>query len=1078
MKKIGNLLFCLFLFSSFLSGQNATITGVVIGSDDKQPIPGVTVVQKGTNNGTITDIEGKYSISLPVGSKLVFSYVGFETQEFQITKDAVIDVIMSPKIEQLDELVVIGYGTKKKRDVLGSVSSISSDEIVSLPASSISNALQGKAAGVVVTNTSGVPGAQVNIRVRGENSISLSTSPLWIIDGMPVYSGSGLERTIGSTSQDPLSMINPNDIESIEILKDAAATSIYGSRGSNGVILVTTKSGKKGKGMTSVNYLTGVLNLSTTPEQVGFCNTPEWFSLVDKARANSGLGPFQPFDIIKFFKDNPRADLSREEALHINTNWFDEILQTGSYQDVNISSSKGYENGSLYLSVNYNDTKSVLKENFFKKFSTRANIDFEPIRNVRMGARISFSTTRNTRVQQQVGGATGNNSGGASAGFGNANRIALPWFPIYDDGHPSGFWNPMSGGNLVASVDPDNHFDEVEQYRGLGTLFLEYHAPFIQGFTLRSEGSMDYIQNNSVYWVSAFLRELGSYAYDRAATRKSFNYNIYGTYNRDFGEKHNISATYGAEWQTINQYNRDMEAQNLNGTYKEIGNPNNYLSMYGGLTNEEYLLGYIGRADYKFMNRYMLGVSLRRDGSSKFRSDNRWQTFTAFSFGWVVSDESFFRASEVVNFLKLRGSFGQTGNKDIPSNRFITTFTNESKDRYGESTLISGGTQIGNLGNPSLTWETTDNYDIGIDYGLWKNRVNGSIAYYLRNINDLLLFVALPPSAGIGGIWNNIGDMRNQGFELSISSVILNKPSSGLKWSADFNIATNRNKVLRLTPKLDREGRGVDRNYTKSVAGGHLWAYYICEWAGVDPEKGVDMIYEIDYDLWQRTGKTVKTGRLIPATSTNLERNRMIMQDKTSIPKWYGGLTNNIDYKGFNINFLISFSGGNYLYDYEEQRTTSVQYGQVVLRKSLLGNTWEKPGDKTKYPQLVWDSQYDWGWDLTVPNPEWIGDPNDPKAKGYWVGGPSDPKTYVYNNETSAYSKYLYPADYIKLRRVELGYRFSEKLLSRLSVSTFRLYFSIDNALKWSRYKGWDPETGGDVLPPLRVFSIGADMKF
>ncbi|MGB9591669.1 MAG: TonB-dependent receptor plug domain-containing protein, partial [Candidatus Kryptoniota bacterium] len=314
MKHVGFLLL-FFLVSYSLKGQNVTIKGLVTGSDDRQPIPGVTVVQKGTANGTITDIDGKYSINLPSGSKLVFSYVGMEPQEFLVGGDAEINVVMRPKIEQLDELVVIGYGTKKKRDVLGSVSSISGDEIVSLPASSISNALQGKAAGVVVTNTSGVPGSQVNVRVRGENSISLNTSPLWIIDGMPVYSGSGLERTIGSTSQDPMSMINPNDIESIEILKDAAATSIYGSRGSNGVILVTTKSGKKGKGVTSVNYLNGVMNLSTTPEQIGFCDTKEWFSLVDKARANSGLGPFQPFDIIKFFKDNPRSDLSRAEAL-------------------------------------------------------------------------------------------------------------------------------------------------------------------------------------------------------------------------------------------------------------------------------------------------------------------------------------------------------------------------------------------------------------------------------------------------------------------------------------------------------------------------------------------------------------------------------------------------------------------------------------------------------------------------------------------------------------------------------------------------------------------------------------------
>jgi TonB-linked SusC/RagA family outer membrane protein len=1067
-----------FIAPGIADAQNLVITGTVTSAEDKLPVIGATILEKGTTNGTITNVDGKYRITVPSGSVLIFSYLGMQSVEHTVAASGALDIIMEPEVVQMDELILIGYGSKKKRDIIGSVSSINSEDIISMPAASLTHSIQGKAAGVYVASSSGVPGSQVQIRVRGENSISLNTSPLWIIDGMPVYSGGGLERTIGSTSQDPMSMINPNDIESIQILKDAAATSIYGSRGSNGVILITTKSGKQGRGFTSLNYGTGIMNLSTTPEQIGFTNTTEWFSLMDQARANSGLAPFQPFDIIKFYKDDPLAQLNREEALIINTDWFDQILQTGSYHDINLSSSGGGEIGNYYLSVNYNDTRSVLKENFFKKFTARANLDFEPVKNLMMGSRFSFAGTRNTRVQQQVGGATGNNNGGASAGFGNANRIALPWLPIFDNNHPSGYWNPMSGANLVASIDEDNHMDEVEQYRGMGTIYIEYTFPFTEGLKIRSEGSIDFIQNNSVYWVSSYLRELGSYAADRAATRKSYNYNIYGSFNREFADKHTVGATFGAEWQSINLYQRNMEAQNLTGTYQQIGNPNDYLSMSAGITEEEYLLGYIGRADYQYKNKYLLGISLRRDGSSKFREDVRWQNFVAWSAGWIISDEQFFSYVPVVNFLKLRGSFGQTGNKDIPPSRFVTTYTNDRNDRYGLSTLISGGTRIGNLGVPALTWETTNNYDIGIDYGILNNRLNGSFAYYLRDIKDLLLFSSLPPSAGVGGLWNNIGDMRNSGLEFSLNSVNIHKPDREFKWMTDFNIASNHNKVISLTPMYDRQGIGVDRGYTKSVTGGHLWAYYVCEWAGVDAEKGVDMIYEIDYELWEKTGETIKTGRLIPATQTNMTRNRIVMQDKTAIPKWYGGINNDIEFKGFSLSLMFTFSGGNYIYDYEEQRTTSAQYGQVVLRREMLGNTWENPGDKKKYPQLVWDSQYDWGWDVDADNPEWTGDPEDPRAKGYWVGGPDDPKTYVYNIETVSYSKYLYKADYIRLRHLELGYTIPVEWTRKILINGLRVYCSADNIWKWSKYKGWDPETGGGVLPPLKIFSFGANIKF
>ncbi len=1073
------LTFCLIIITTTgLLSQTVTITGTVLDFTDNRPIEGATIIEKGTSRGTISDSNGHFSIDINMGSVLQISFVGMLTEEIPIENAEPLRIMLFPSMETLEEFVVIGYGTRKRRDIIGSVASVSGDELTALPSASITSALQGRASGVTVTSSSGVPGSPVAIRIRGESSISINTSPLWIIDGMPIYSGGGLERTIGSTSQDPMSMFNINDIESIEILKDAAATAIYGSRGSNGVIIVTTKSGKKGTGRTDINVTTGLTTLNRTPEDIGFTNTTEWFGLVDQARQNSGLSPFDPFDIIKFYRDEPVAMLTRQQAMNINTDWFDQIMRTGTYQDVNISSSRGSETGSFFLSMNYNNTESILKKNHFTRFGSRANFDFTPTNNLTVGSRLNFSFTENTRVQQQVGGAVGQGGGGANAGWGNANRVSLPWFPIYNSSHPSGFWNPRSGANLVASVDPDNHHDLVEQYRFLGNLFLDYKVPFTEGLRVRSEFSVDFIQNNSVYWVSEHLREQGSYAADRAATFKSYNYNIYANYNRTFAEIHDFSATLGTEWQTLNRYTRDMIGQNLQGTYRQVGNPSDYLEMFAGLTGEEYLLGYIGRLDYKLMDRYFAGVSLRRDGSSKFMADQRWEIFPAYSLGWIISDEPFLDLPWA-EMIKLRGSFGRTGNKDISSNLFVTNFTNRRQDRYGEATLIPGGSRIGNLGTPTLTWETTNSYDVGLDFGLFRNRVSGSIAYYLQDIDDLLLFSLLPLSSGVSGIWNNIGNMRNFGWEFSLNTTNIHLRNMDLRWTTDFNFSTNNSRVLALTPQLDRDGRGVQSGNTISVKDGKLWAWYIAEFAGVDPDRGIDLIYEIDYAHWQQTGETVKTGRKIPATTTNLQRNRIILEDKTRVPSYSGGLNNRVEFRGFDLNFLITFAGGHYIYDYEEKRTTAVQYGQVTLRRDLIGNTWTQPGDNAKYPELRWEGQYPWGWDIDAPNPDWDGDPDHPLARGYWLDGTETGQTYSYNNETAHYSKYLYRGDYVRLQNLEIGYRFSSDYTRRLGINNLRVFGSGTNLLLWTlEYNGWDPETGGGVLPPLRVFTVGLSAQF
>ncbi|MCB9263789.1 MAG: TonB-dependent receptor [Lewinellaceae bacterium] len=1064
-----NIFLLLFTFSAFQLAAQQTVTGKVTDTEG-EPLIGVNILVVGANVGGITDFDGNYSIDVPEeGKSLLFSYVGYAQREISINNRSVVNVELSSDAEALDEVVVIGYGTKKKRDVIGSVTTVKSESITKLKTTSFVDGLQGRASGVQVTSNSGVPGAPSTVKIRGVNSLSIGTDPLWIVDGMPIYSGSSLGATNGATSQDPMSMINPNDIESIQVLKDAAATAIYGSRGSNGVIIITTKTGKQGRGNISLDYSAGITELSRKPEEVGFTNTEEWFSLVETARRNSNSGqetPFDPNSILNLFRDDPIARLSREEALAVNTNWFGQILGQGNYQDLNLSGNMGFEKANMYLSFGYRNDNSVLTNNGLTRYSVRANLQFNPVNNLQVEARLNFNHTKNDRVKQQVGGALGNNSGGNSAGFGNANRNALPWYPIYNSDDPSGYWNPMSGNNLVAAIDRSLLVDEVSSYRGLGGLALEYSIPFVKGFSIRTEGSFDLIQANTLNWVTATLRENGSFASDESRLRRSINYNLYAKYNREFG-RHALSITAGTESQEDNQELRLMEGQNLTGTYKEIGNPQDLLTLSGGLNYEEYLRAFFGRADYKFKDRYFLGVSFRRDGSSKFNEDYRWGFFPALSLGWVVSDEPFW-GDNFLSSVKLRGSYGQTGNKNIPSNRFVTTYANNPDWRYGPSEVIQEGTRITNIGVPTLTWETTSSYDFGIDYGLWDGRVSGSVAYYFQDVTDLLLSSPLATSAGLEGnrIWGNIGDMQNWGLEVELSSV--NVRRSNFSWRTDFNITTNKNKVVRLTSDLDRSGRGLINGNQMSRTGGRLWTYYMAEDAGVDPERGVNMIWEIDIDHFEATGETVKTGRRIPATLNNLQNHRIIHQDKTSVPTVFGGFNNTFTYKGFDLSVFFSFSAGDYLYDYEEQRTTDVQYGQVVLRKSLIGNTWTPDNPNARYPELRWQGAYPWSWDPEVENPE------SPTGKGDWVEASGN-----YKNETVNWTKYLYKADFIRLRNLQAGYTFPKQLVQRWKIQNLRVYVTGTNLWVYSpHYDGWDPESGGGVLPPLEIWSGGLSVTF
>ncbi len=1056
--------------------QSLTVAEVIRGrvlDEDGNPIPGATVVVENSTQGTATDIDGNFSLEVDQDAILVVSFIGYESQRIIVGNRNNLDIILKEDQAALDEVVVIGYGTKKKRDVLGSVASVSGGEITQMPFASLDASLQGLAPGVQAVGAGGTPGAPVRILVRGTNSISSGTDPLFIVDGMPIYSGiTGLEQSQATTPQSPLSTINPNDIESIEVLKDAAATAIYGSRGSNGVIIITTKSGKSGVGSTDVSYTTGISDLYRTSADIGFANTKEWFNLMDQARANSGLSPFDPNFNINLFIDNPRATMSRQEAENTQTDWFDQILRQGSFHDFNLSTTSGTDKSAYFLSVNYRDDEGVLKNNRLQRFSTRANLDFAPANNLRAGARLNFTYTQNNRVKSSGGGGLSGNAGGNAGGWAQANRNALTWYQVYNPDHPSGYWNPLAGNNLVANIDPDLLLDRVDQYRALGNVFLDYSIPWIDGLSVRSELSVDFIQNNSVFWVNEVLRELGTSATDQAVTSNNYNYNLYATYAKTFGD-HEVSAVFGTESQSTSFYRRFMFGDQLVGTYQQMGSPDNRIDMFAGVEGERYLRAYFGRADYKFKDKYLVGLSLRRDASSVFTPENRWGTFTALSAGWIVSDEDFFDWDNV-SLLKLRGSFGQTGNQNIPGNLDITTFRVDR--RYGVPELIGGGSSIQSIGNRDLLWETTNSYDIGVDYGLLSDRISGSLAYYFQDVQDMLLQVPVPFSTGLDGsssIWANAGQLLNKGWEFSINSV--NIDNGVFSWRTDFNITTNINEVVGLNPDVDATGQGIITSNTITRKGGRLGAYFLAEYAGIDPDRGVEMIYEIDRERFLSTGETVKTGNLIPATQTNVRDHRIINEDRSGLPTYFGGLTNTFTYNNFDLSIFLSFMGGHHIYDYAQHRSSYAQRGQQLLRSDMIDNTWTPENRNAEYPQLRWDSSYPWDWNA---------------ASGEWIEGVGN-----YNHETIFHDRFLQRVDFLRLRNLQVGYNFPIELVSKLRMQGVRVFATGTNLLTFTNYNGWDPEviniTGGaqqnnlapgiimnPPLPHLRMYSLGINAKF
>jgi TonB-linked SusC/RagA family outer membrane protein len=1041
-----------------------------IAAQNGEPLAGVSVKVRGKQQaGVTTDNNGEFALLVEEQDVLEITHVGYENHTVTVTGKSVLNIVLKPAISNLSEVMVIGYGTQQRKNMTGSVTTIEASKLNNFKSSpSIDAMLQGQGAGLQVNQSNGTVGAPSRVLIRGTNSIFAAAEPLWVIDGIPI--------TLSAASS-LMATINPNDIATINVLKDAAATAIYGSRGANGVIIVTTKKGKGNDGTLTVDVNAGVQSLTKEPDEMGFANSEQWIALVNQSKTNWGSNlPITNATELRLLPQLANISLPSVNQvftpdLIANTNWFDQVLQTGAYQEVNVSASRGFDKGNIFASANYRKDKGVLVNNGLERYAGRVNAEMQPVNNVLVGIRVTGAYEKLKRAQD--GGSPSGNTNIANGGFSQAATGSLPIFPIY---YTNGaYFNRLSGTNLAVSVDKANFRNEAEIFRSIGSLYAEYSLPFIKGLRLRTELSVDYNQVNNLSWASSSVRPSNmNYANLNTNASRNLNTNIYSTYDRRFGNNHYINVVAGTEGQRFNQTVTNQVGEDIPGTSQNFGVPlrpigNTSASFNAG--NEEYFKSYFGRLNYSFKDKFMLGGSFRRDGSSIFTEDHRWSNFAALSAGYVISNETFFKNVNWLNYAKIRASYGQTGNKNIPSVQI---------DQYANWPVYStspGSLVLTVVGSPNLFWETTNSYNAGVDFAILNDRLSGTVEYYRRDVEDLLFQVPISPSNGLqfgtSSIWANVADMRNQGWEFTINSK--NISTKNFAWTTSLNITTNKNKLSGITPELDKKGSGINLDKTRSISGESLSSFYLAHYVGVDPQTGIAMIQQVDKARYDSTGKTVFTGNIIPATASNINNNRTLLEGKTSLPTYFGGLSNTLQYKGWELLTMLTFQGGNYIYNSAKEGMLLVGTGGNNLSTELIGNTWQKPGDQALYPRLMWRNSYNIN--------------NTGVALFNADGTPNNNQNY---NTNGNLDRFLERGDFIRLRVLQLAYSLPQRITKKAFMHTVRVYVSANNLFTKTEFTGWDPEiskvdgdavgrnltqgVAGNSVPPLRTFNAGINI--
>jgi TonB-linked SusC/RagA family outer membrane protein len=991
-------------------------------------LPGVTVLVKGTSIGTSTGADGSFSLSVPEGSVLVFSSVGFGRQEVPVTGAAAnLAIVLKDDQQALNEVVVVGYGTQSRQTVTTAITSVNAAAIERQPVAGFDQALQGQAPGVQVTAPSGAPGAGINVRIRGNATIGLNASPLYVIDGIPVLPAYDQELSVGGQRPNPLNAINPNDIESIDVLKDGAAAAIYGLRASNGVVVITTKRGKVGKATVGFSTYFG---RQVIRKKLDLLNGQQFAQLYNEEQVNRGLSPaFNP------------------DTVRTNTNWQDEVYRPANIQNYQLNVSGGTDKTRYYLAGGYFKQDGISLNSGFDRYTFKLNLDQQLGSRFRAGTSLNLSRTNNNN-------STRSENGAGSSGTVLGALASIPTMPVRAaDGtysvNPFGrnFDNPI--GNLLESSN------KAVIYQVIGNVYGELDV--LKNLTLRSTAGIDFrtqLENEFISRDYPGTSAPTTAEADKGSARTGTNQQVIWlqentlTYRPSLGERHNLTLLAGESMQVSDRFTSSAGGKGYASNAVPYLNaatvffkPSSYQDQWG-------LLSFFGRATYDYDQRYLLSLSLRADGSSRFRDGRKFGYFPAASAGWRVSRESFFPQNKVVSDLKLRGSFGANGNQEF--------YTYERFSRYGVgytypgTSVVAAGTTQSDIGNNDLKWETTYQYNAGLDLGLLDNRLTFTADVYRKHTKDLLLRVQIPLSTGAENrqILQNVGSIQNQGLELGLTTANV-QPINGFGWTTNFNFTMNRNKVLDLGQSVDDKGKVVDRRIESGngfvLKGQPLGVFYGYQVQGLFQSQA-----EVDAAAKQSPGNTAPGD----IRFRDLNGDGIINPDDRTIignpnPKSIAGVTNTFTFKGLELSVFFQGSFGNDIYN--QNRETLESMSSPLNQTTRVLSRWTPTNRNTDVPRAI------------------AGDPNG----------------------NARYSdRFIEDGSYVRLKNLTLAYNLPTDLIRHAALSNLRLYVTGQNLVTWTHYSGYDPEVSSDpfsttgqgrdfgVYPQSRTYTVGLNASF
>lgn len=912
--------------TSYGSAMAASVSGVVVDADSNDPIVGASILIKGTSNGTVSDVDGHYSLNvnqLPV--RLVISFIGYATQEINVTSSQPITVRLKQESMVVDEVIVTGYGTFKKSAYAGSATNVKADKMKDIPAVSFQDMLQGNAPGVQFTQASGQPGSSTSLNIRGMGSFNASNSPLYVIDGVPITSGN-ISAVSSNAGLDIMSTINNDDIESITIIKDAAAASLYGSRAANGVVVITTKKGKTGKPQVSLKADWGKSDFAM-----------DYRPVMSGEQRRDFI--YQGLYNYRFYtKGESEADAKAYADENIDdyapkpwcgyVDWDDILFRKGSHANYEASVSGGTDRFKYYSSLGYLKQDGITITSGLERISGRLNVDYQATDKLSLGANILFSNVNQDVYEEGTS---------YTSPFYTSRNAVTPSDAVYNE---DGTWNR----ELIRIADRNPKLAQTYDFRrnyvtrAFNTIYGQYE--FIKNLKFKSTVAYDFVMTKGKHWADPRTSNgddiNGGMSKEYDELRKLVWSNQL-TYNTTINENHHLDGLLGYE--IDDKYSDYLSGETSNFATPARNDISNGVKTEsaGGSNSRTRMVSYIGRVNYDFANKYYLGGSYRIDGSSRLHRDNRWGSFWSVSAAWRMIEEEFMKpTSNWLTDLKLRASYGVNGT--LPSDYFGYMGLSFVNDGYNLDPAMG----ISQIENKNLKWETNYNLNIGLDFALW-NRINFTVEYYTRTTKNLLMDMPISMTNGLSSYLMNIGEVKNSGIELDINST--NIRTKDFEWTTSFNLSHNKNEVV----KLDGTQTEIISGTQIRKVGKPYRTFYMVEFAGVNPETGAPQFYTNDVD---------ENGNYSKEITEDYADAHAIALNKHAEPAVTGGLSNRLSYKWFDLSFMFSYQFGGYSYDTWAQKTESAGYDSEANIPTYYADCWKQPGDVTTYERMDYGPDY------------------------------------------------------------------------------------------------------------------------